>query len=169
MSPYPYAREWVETFIADLPESDTCLHWPYSTDKGYPQIWWEGKRTTVSRIVLTAAVGPPPDPRMHAAHAPGICHNRACVNPRHLRWATPRQNSDDRLIDGTDTRGEKNARSAIDRNRALAIYLDTGTQVSIARRYNTTRSAVANIKNGYTWAWLTGHQRGPGGKCREGV
>lgn len=33
---------------------------------------------------------------------PVICHNRGCVNPRHLRWGTRQDNIADRILDGTN-------------------------------------------------------------------
>jgi hypothetical protein len=53
------------------------------------------------RYVLTLTAGPPPFPRAVAAHAPLVCHNPACVNPRHLRWASQAENAADMKIDGT--------------------------------------------------------------------
>jgi hypothetical protein len=83
--------------------SDTqCIGWPgaHSTD-GYPQVWIKPTVHYVTRLVTAHYYGPPPTPKHHAAHKPVVCHNRGCINPLHLRWATAKQNVNDQELDGT--------------------------------------------------------------------
>ena len=66
-----------------------CLEWPFTMmSNGYGYISVDGKGMTASSYILTLAKGEPPEGKPHAAHTPGICHNPACVNPSHLRWAS---------------------------------------------------------------------------------
>ena len=89
-------------------QTDKCIEWPFSlTPSGYARVRYKGRRTSAHRIVLELSAGEPPTPEHHAAHAPLVCHNRACVNPRHLRWATPKENSLDKIADGTMGRSGK--------------------------------------------------------------
>lgn len=154
-------RRWLLDLIASPPDIDDCVLWPFSVKPdGYPQVNWNGKNARPTRIVLTAVKGPPPPgPRIEAAHAPGICHTPRCVNPRHLRWATPTDNASDRLADGTHARGEQNPRARLTSAQALAIYKSAAPHAHLAAEYGVSESNVSRIKNGLNWAWLTGHQR----------
>jgi hypothetical protein len=53
-----------------------------------------------TRVMCKLAHGPAPTPKHHAAHSCGKGHE-ACINPKHLRWATPRENAADAKLHGT--------------------------------------------------------------------
>lgn len=73
-------------------EGDDCLTWPFSTaNAGYGKIREGGKDTPASRRMCIEAHGEPPAPGMEAAHSCGNGH-LGCINPRHLRWKTKREN-----------------------------------------------------------------------------
>lgn len=135
-------------------EGTDCLIWPYSTVKGYGQIRVSGKMALVHRIVCESRNGAPPTPEHEAAHS---CGNRACVNPRHLRWATPAENSADKIIHGTHTRGELNPRAKITEAMAVEIRVLRGvdTQVSIAKRFGLSQQTVSQIQSGKLWSFLS--------------
>jgi len=87
-------------------ETDDCINWPFSlAARGYGRIMYEGKNEYVSRVVLIKTQGPPPTPQHEACHSPLICNNSACINKRHLRWATHAENMADMAIDGTRSGG----------------------------------------------------------------
>lgn len=152
-------RAWLEDFLANPPAADGCVVWPFSLNgSGYPTARWDGAPQTVGRIVLTHLVGPPPGPRMEAAHAPGVCHNRACVNPGHLRWATRLENVADTVRDGTSNRGERCATAKLTRPKVLAIYHAKGRPSDVAAEHGVPQSTVRHIKSGYTWSSVTGHR-----------
>lgn len=85
--------------------SNECLTWPFGANqKGYGILRIDGRHNLAHRYVCKLAHGSPPSPRHQAAHGCGKGH-LGCVNPYHLRWATPKENSGDRVIHGTSGRG----------------------------------------------------------------
>lgn len=74
---------------------DACLDWPLSCDNhGYAIIGVDGKRLKAARVMCELVNGPAPSPQHHAAHSCGRGQN-GCVHPRHVRWATPKENMAD--------------------------------------------------------------------------
>jgi len=86
---------------------DECIIWPYAMCKtGYGSINIEGKRWSTHRYALILFTGKNPVDKC-ALHAPVICHNRACINPYHLRWGTHKENAQDRILDRASAQGSK--------------------------------------------------------------
>ena len=102
------------------------------------------------------AHGAPADLSMHAAHR---CNNRACVNPQHIRWATPFENNLDKHEHGTMLRGSKHPHAKLSENDVLDMLgrLDRGERVKDVReRYSISWQCLDEIRKGLTWGWLTG-------------
>ena len=133
---------------------DDCLIWPYSTTKGYAQIRINGRMALVHRLSCEFLNGPSPTPEHEAAHG---CGNKACVNPRHLRWATPAENSADRVLHGTHPSGELNPRAKITKAAAIEIRSLRGSekQVSLAKRFGISQQTVSQIQSGRLWPCLS--------------
>lgn len=139
---------------------DGCLMWPYGRGPNgrYGATRFEGKSQGAHRVMCILAHGVPPFEGAEAAHS---CGNgfAGCVNPRHLRWATRRENEDDKIIHGTIARGEQHYNAKLSTDHVLAIYADTRGCTAIGVEYGVHDSAIYNIRHGISWAWLTGHKR----------
>lgn len=140
-----------------------CIEWPFSTTpKGYSWATVDGVQNHGHRWMCLLAHGEPPFPDAEVCHS---CPNKACVNPNHLRWDTRLANMADQYEQGTRVRGTKIYRAVLSEQQVLAIYADPRTcYVSIANDYPCGAQAVAAIKAGKNWSWLTGHTR-PLPKC----
>ena len=142
--------QFLQSVVAD-PPSD-CVIWPYGIGaRGYARIQFRGAQTSASRVALELHSGPPEREGMHAAHAPKICHNPLCVNPRHLRWATPAENMADRVLDGTDNRGSRQGASKLIESDVVAIRSDERTHREIADDYGISASSISTIKARKSW------------------
>lgn len=129
-----------------------CLEWPFGkSDNGYGTLRIAGKRWFAHRYTCTRAHGPAPN-NADTAHR---CGNRACVNPRHLRWASRSQNMEDatahQTIVGEAARNTKLVAADIPRIRQR---LRTESIASIAAAYGVSWGCIYDIRRGKNWRWV---------------
>lgn len=147
----------LENFVraAAAAVTDECIIWPFHPNKktGYGLAKVDGKTLSAHRAVLYAATGQLPSRELHAAHS---CHNRRCVNPRHLRWATPKENEADKIMDGTIIRGERHPLSKLTGEAVRTIRDLEGTVSSseLGKRFGVARDHVRLVQRRMIWAWL---------------
>lgn len=143
-------------FKAALISCEECVQWPFTRNNGYGQITFRGKRTLPSRAVCIVAHGDPPTDKHEAAHSCGKGHE-GCVNPRHLRWATSKENSQDTILHGTVPRGEKCVHSRVTESQARFMIenRDKIKQKDIAAMLGVPKPTVCQIQKGKSWKWLT--------------
>lgn len=136
-------------------QTDECMPWPFAFNPktGYGVMRYKGTHTSAHRVVLMLATSQD-GTGLHASHAPGICHNRLCCNPRHLRWATPSENQADKVTDGTTYRGERHYSSKLTELDVLAIRADTRPHKTIAADYGVSQQTVKDTQAGLRWTWL---------------
>ena len=136
-------------------ESDDCLFWP-STKSGPVHIKIDGKTHIVARVLCGWVHGDPPTLLHQAAHSCGNGH-LGCINPGHLRWATIAENSADRLIHGTHSRGERHTLAKLTTRDVVEIRsrCDAGEKYPVvAADYDVSRSLVGHIATRKRWGWL---------------
>lgn len=139
-------------------ETDDCILWPHGkSSNGYGQIWVSGQQASTHRLSCEMAHGAPPTPEhTGAAHS---CRNRHCLNPRHLRWATPTENQNDRIKDGTSIRGERHGMAKLTEFdvRAICHYVKCGTQQKVlADHFGVTQTQISRIVHRKSWTHLEG-------------
>lgn len=133
---------------------DECLIWGFGTTKsGYGCLSFNKKRYVASRLMCIFAHGEPFNKDCDAAHS---CGNRLCVNPKHLRWATRKENCSDCVIHGTSNRGERQGNSVLLESDVIKIKSLKGMflQREIANMFNVSRMTINDIFNNRTWSWL---------------
>ena len=124
---------------------DGCVIWPFGRQgDGYGCLRFDGKMQQAHRVSLYLSEGPAPDGKPNACHSPSICHNRLCVNPRHLRWASKSENEMDKVSDNTSMRKLSDA----DVIAIRGMVAEGITNVSIADKFGVTPQYISRIKSG---------------------
>jgi hypothetical protein len=147
-------------------EGERCLIWPFSRlSNGYGQILVSGRQTVASRFMCEVAHGAPPARWYEAAHSCGNGH-LGCVHPAHLSWKTPVDNRADKLLHGTDLRGEKHPSAKLATADIHAIRELTGKMpmAAVARKYSVSAGTIARIQKGEGWSWLNSEKSTVGDK-----
>ena len=139
-----------EQFVRDAATSETnqCILWPegWAAVDGYGKLKVGGQQWRAHRLALTLAKGPPPSPKHEAAHAPLICRQPGCINPRHLDWKTRAENDADKCLDGTYLHGEDHPNARLSDDDVREIRADGRVQRVIAAEWGLHENTVQRIK-----------------------
>lgn len=134
-------------------ETDECVLWTGYRSGKYGRVRVGRRMELVHVLALIRRVGPRPE-GSEAAHRPIVCHAPLCVNYRHLRWATRRENKADMLLDGTRPSGETHGRARLTAADVRIIRSLAEQRVShgqIARQFRVGRTTVTHVVNRDTW------------------
>jgi hypothetical protein len=137
-----YSDEVIERFEekVDKKGDDECWLWNACKSKdGYGQFWRNGKMIYAHRIALELHLQREITAGLLVCHAAGICHNRACVNPRHLREDTWSANMLDKHVDGTMIIAKLTA------EQVLQIRASGKSQRELGREYGVHQSTISEI------------------------
>lgn len=140
---------------------DDCLVWPfYRSKQGYARIWAPmGETVLVARLVCERIHGAPPTMEYQAAHSCGRGHE-GCISPSHLRWATPLENSSDKVKHGTakiKAKGEKHPGRKLSESDVRRIRALRGVhpRSSLSQMFQVKPETIKAVHTGRTWAWLS--------------
>lgn len=102
------ARFW--SYVDKRGENE-CWNWTGDTNYGYGKFYAGGKVNQHNfrshRVAWVLANGRQIRAGFVVAHAPVICHNRLCCNPKHLLETTQKENKRHQDVDGTTARAER--------------------------------------------------------------
>lgn len=141
---------WLRKHIAW--KSEECLTWPFAKGRDGRGRLQSDVSPQAHRAMCILAHGNPPSDIHEAAHSCGKGHE-GCVNPNHLRWATPIENASDRKIHGTEVIGEKKHNSKLDDASVKMIRHMKGmcAYSKIAKLFDVNEETVGDVLRGTTW------------------
>jgi hypothetical protein len=146
-------RCWLETHVHYRGEG--CLTWPFARHSSGEAAIGDRQSRQAARIMCILAHGEPPSPSHQAAHNCGKGH-LACVNPRHLRWATPKENCADKRAHGTQLNGEahKFAKLTVVQVRAIRALHPDFSAAELAEAFGVHSWTIRDIVDRRTWQCL---------------
>ena len=109
----------------------------------------------VHRLVCEAFHGAPPKGRNHVAHWDGVRDNN---NVENLRWASPKENAEDRMRHGTAPIGEQGPNGKLTDAIVLEIRRryqpGYGQLARLAREFGVTRTQILHIVKRRQWTHI---------------
>lgn len=105
----------------------------------------------IYRLVCEAFHGPKPSPSHQVAHADGVRENNYYLN---LRWATPRENTGDKKLHGTQLCGSKIPIAKLtetDIPEILRLANAGWKQPAIGKLFGVHRTVIGEIIMGRIW------------------
>jgi len=155
--------ELMKRIWAHIDKTETCWLSKYTIDRyGYTLIRINKFNYRFHRLMLfwndqskTAEFN---DEKWYACHT---CPHKHCVNPAHLYWGTPQNNSDDRVKDGTTPLGSTHVLSKLTEAQVLEIRAKhskrknhNDSEIStftLAKEYGVGPSTIGMILCRKTW------------------
>jgi hypothetical protein len=141
---------------------DACWPWAgHIGENGYGIVGINGRQYKAHRVSYFIEHGRIDNDRL-VLHR---CDVRACVNPAHLFLGTPKDNSQDAVRKGRNTKlyGEQNGKAKLTRAAVLSIrrICKRGGvyQKTVAKQFSVSEATVSYVVNGGRWGKSTGGKK----------
>jgi DNA-binding XRE family transcriptional regulator len=150
----------INRFIQQVDQSaepDDCWLWQgFKVESGYGSFTINGKNFKAHRVSYLLANGSIND-ELLVLHS---CDVRACVNPKHLFQGTPKDNSQDAVSKGRQTKvfGERNGNHKLNRRQVQDIRRmcreRAMTQKAMAKFFGVSETTIYYVSSGERWKKL---------------
>lgn len=131
--------------------SDECWLWTGAKNhKGYGYVKVKGRMLRVHRVAHEEAIGPI-EHKLLVLHS---CDTPACVNPKHLRAGTQKENMQDRENRGRTLKGETSPRSKLTEQQVLEIRARRSVgepREVLAQEFGVSIPHISDIALGKSW------------------
>jgi hypothetical protein len=149
--------QWLKTHIGF--DGRDCLPWPFSRmESGYAGVVWPDPNAAsgvlAHRFMCQLINGPAPSEDHEVAHSCGRGRTVGCVHPKHVRWATPQENADDRRSHGTNTVGERHPKARLTEDAVRYIRRSRESLKTLAGKFGVRESTVCLARSGKTWGHI---------------
>jgi hypothetical protein len=148
----------IDKFITEASScnDDECLIWPFGFSGGRPSLFREEyriryKTTYAARVICEIAHGPPPTNKHQTAHS---CNNGniGCMNQKHMRWATDKENKSDSARGSDNTSSKLLEYEVFEIRRLYASKL--WTYAELGNKFNVSSRVIGGIIRKEIWQWL---------------
>lgn len=140
--------EWLRSKVGH--SGDECLVPDFVIKPDYWTVRVDGEARAAHRWMCEQVNGTPPAGDYEAAHSCGN-GNIGCVNPNHLRWATPVENWADKVAHGRATMGERHPASKLTEDDVREIRKSSETLVRLSQQYGVSHSQISAVKRHKAW------------------
>lgn len=134
-----------------------CWEWTAGkTAQGYGQFYY-GRPGYAHRFAYERLIAPIPEGKM-VRHE---CDNPSCVRPSHLMLGDQFDNMADMYERRRNqhAKGERHGKAKLTDQQVIGIYKSPLPHKKIAAKFGVGTTCVRDIKNGRTWAHVTGHEK----------
>lgn len=132
-------------------DTDYCIEWNGPNIRGYGRIFMNGKWHRAGELSLQHRNIYQPEGKPLVLHKPEVCHNPKCINYRHLRWGSVKENAADRTLDGTQMIGSGHPRAKLTEQQAKTIKHSELSDLLLSQEYSVDRKVIWAIKKGKIW------------------